>query len=44
MQKSLKYLNIGKETKIYVHSWKERFKISITARFHGGVFMGVRSL
>ena len=29
----LKYLNKSKETKIYRHSWKQRAKISITAKF-----------
>ena len=29
----LKNLNISKETKIYRHSWKQRAKISITAKF-----------
>ena len=29
----LKTLNINKETKIYRHSWKQRAKISITAKF-----------
>ncbi len=29
----LKNLNISKETKIYGHSWKQRAKISITAKF-----------
>ena len=29
----LKNLNINKETKIYRHSWKQRAKISITAKF-----------
>ncbi len=29
----LKTLNISKETKIYRHSWKQRTKISITAKF-----------
>ena len=29
----LKTLNISKETKIYCHSWKQRAKISITAKF-----------
>ena len=29
----LKYLNISKETKNYRHSWKQRAKISITAKF-----------
>ncbi len=29
----LKTLNISKETKIYRHSWKQRAKISITAKF-----------
>ncbi len=28
----LKYLNKSKETKIYRHSWKQRAKISITAK------------
>ncbi len=29
----LKTLNISTETKIYRHSWKQRDKISITAKF-----------
>ena len=29
----LKTLNISKETKIYRHSWKQRAKITITAKF-----------
>ena len=29
----VKTLNISKETKIYRHSWKQRAKISITAKF-----------
>ena len=33
----LKNLNIGEETKIKVHSWKERSKISITSKFHGEI-------
>ena len=33
----LKNCNVGEETKIYVHSWKERSKISKTAKFHGEI-------
>ena len=29
----LKTLNISKETKLYRHSWKQRAKISVTAKF-----------
>jgi hypothetical protein len=29
----LKNLNISKQTKIYRNSWKQRVKISITAKF-----------
>ena len=33
----LKYFGIGEETEMYVNSWKERSKISITANFHGEI-------
>ena len=34
----LKTLNISKETKIYRHNWKQRTKISITAKFKEEIF------
>ncbi len=45
----LKNLNISKETKIYHHSWKQRAKISITAKFEeeilqNGNIMAMQSL
>ncbi len=35
----LKNLNVSKETKIYRHSWKQRAKISITAKFEEEIFL-----